>query len=236
MGTEITDSDVARLNALVDGELGPAERAALAARLASERDLANAHATLARLKATVGEFADAEPAASPAIRTRQFGASAKAMSAVLGTLAILALLIPVFTGGSDRDPAAESAHTTITLALLPASPVIPDLGNAGLRLAGLAMKPPSERPEVVATYHGPRGCRLELRVRPTDRTITPTSGTDRRVWTVGDLAYELVSFGMPAERFAVISAAAERATRRGEAPGDGKMLREASARSRPCLA
>jgi len=237
MATEITDDDIARLNALVDGELDPAERAAMAARLATERDLARAHATLAQLKATVGEFAEAEPAASASpVRTRRLSASAMGMAAVLGALAILALLVPIFMSATDKDLVAESSHTMITLAALPANPVIPDLGNAGLRLAGLAMTPPSEPPAVVATYQGPRGCRLELRVRPADGTIAPVSSSDRRAWTVGDLAYELVSFGMPAERFAVILAAAERATRHGEAPGDGKILREASTRSRPCLA
>jgi anti-sigma factor RsiW len=237
MATEITDDDIARLNALVDGELDPAERAAMAARLAAERDLARAHATLAQLKATVSELAETEPAPpASAVRTKRFGASAKGMAAMLGALAILALLVPIFMSATDSDPVAESAHTTITLAALPANPVIPDLGNAGLRLAGLAMTPPSEPPALVATYQGPRGCRLELRVRPADGTIAPVSGVDRRAWTVGDLAYELVSFGLPAERFAVTSAAAERATRHGEAPGDGKVLREASTRSRPCLA
>jgi anti-sigma factor RsiW len=47
--------DLEKLNALVDGELGPAERAAIAARLAADRDLASAYATLARLKAATAE-------------------------------------------------------------------------------------------------------------------------------------------------------------------------------------
>lgn len=43
-----------QLNAMVDGELSPAERSAVADRLASDRNLAGVHATLARLKAAVG--------------------------------------------------------------------------------------------------------------------------------------------------------------------------------------
>ncbi|PWB64110.1 MAG: hypothetical protein C3F17_07790, partial [Bradyrhizobiaceae bacterium] len=53
--------DTERLNALVDGELAPAARAALAERIAADRSLARAHATLARLKSCVAELGEAEP-------------------------------------------------------------------------------------------------------------------------------------------------------------------------------
>ena len=51
MDTEAKNKDHLLLNALVDGELAPQERAEMAARLAADRDFARAHATLARLKA-----------------------------------------------------------------------------------------------------------------------------------------------------------------------------------------
>ena len=56
MATERKTADaIERLNALIDGELPPAEHAALADRIAAGRDLAHAHATLARLKACIVE-------------------------------------------------------------------------------------------------------------------------------------------------------------------------------------
>ena len=58
MGTELNNKDLLLLNALVDGELAPQDRAAIAARLAVDRDLARAYATLARLKASIGELAE----------------------------------------------------------------------------------------------------------------------------------------------------------------------------------
>jgi anti-sigma factor RsiW len=232
MGTEATDSDLPRLNALVDGELDPADRAVLASRIAADRDLARAHATLARLKATVGDLAEAAPAASPVVVRRRLAIPAAGAAAALALLAIFAVLAP---NAWDEDGVAAPEHTVITLAALPAGLVVPDLGNAGLKLAGLAMETRGGLPAVLATYNGPRGCRLELRVRADDGTTVPAIAADRRVWAVNDLVYEFVSFGMPAERFAVISSAAERATRRGEAPGDGRVLREASTGWRPCL-
>lgn len=59
MATDINrEDDLVRLNAFVDGELSPADRAAVAARLARDAQFAHAHATLARLKACVHGGAD----------------------------------------------------------------------------------------------------------------------------------------------------------------------------------
>lgn len=236
MATDLKSSDtVERLNALADSELPPAEHAALAVRIAASRDLAQAYATLARLKACIAESADQTPVHGISVtgaRLRRWPHFAAA-AAVVACVAISALAW-TFDPQPARAPLSEVA-SFVTLAALPAAPVIPDLTAAGLNLVGGEIEQAGETSVLVAAYRGQRGCRLELRVRPAAANVAPTVGSSRRVWTIGDLAYELVAFGMPMSRFAVVAMAAETATRAGEMPnGADSRLREASLKALPC--
>lgn len=230
-----TPDAIERLNALIDGELPPAEHAALADRIALGRDLAHAHATLARLKACVVENAEQTPTAAfvlPKPKSR--------IKPALGLAAAAAVLLGAFVAWypeRQAEPARFSGMAPfVLLAALPAPPVVPDLANAGLNLVGAEVERSGETAVLVAAYRGPRGCRLELRVRPAAANVPPTAGTSRSAWSAGDLAYELVAFGMPAGRFAAVAAAAEAATRAGLMPKDADTrLREASLRAPPCL-
>lgn len=239
----IPDDVVERLNALIDGELPPAEHAALADRIAADRDLAHAHATLARLKARVVESAETGSVAGvelpkaprrppPVLRMGRAGGIA------VGAATAAAAIVSIFLW--QREPVPEPALNAelapiIVLAALPAAPVIPDLGYAGLKLVGGEVERSGETDVLVAAYRGPRGCRLELRVRPQAANVPPTVGTSRRIWTAGDLTYELVAFGMPAGRFMAVAAAAMDATRAGQMPSDAETrLREASLAAPPC--
>jgi anti-sigma factor RsiW len=229
--------DILRLNALVDGELSAVERAALASRLATDRDLARAHATLATLKACVVASAEAAPVPlfpelSPRRPLPRWGL-AVAWVAVAGLIGLVGLDIAAWE--SEPDSGLESPHTIVALAALPANPVVPDLALAGLKLAGIASEAPGGVPAVVATYLGPRGCRLVLRVHRADTALPAIGGTRRRSWTVDHLAYELTAFGMPGLRFDAVAAAAENATRAGGMPGDGRKLRQAGLASPPCV-
>jgi hypothetical protein len=114
--------------------------------------------------------------------------------------------------------------------------VIPDLSSAGLQLARTVVKASSGRQVLVATYLGPRGCRLELWVSNAASSATAQSGTERRSWRVGSLVYELIAYGMPAARFEKVAAAAEEATRATALPEEAdRRLIEARAASAPCL-
>lgn len=237
---------IERLNALIDGELPPAEHAALADRIAVDRDLAHAHATLARLKASIVEASERGPKVElvlpkakrrvrPALgMTASLAASLAAGMAAAAAVAILTTFVWL------REPAPELAlhpdiAPIIVLAALPATPVIPDLADAGLKLVGAEVERAGRIDVLVAAYRGPRGCRLELRVRPSTADVPPTGGTSRRLWTAGDLTYELVAFGMPAGRFAAVAAAAVEATRAGRMPHEADTrLREASLSAPPC--
>lgn len=233
MATDLTPSDtVARLNALIDGELPPAEHAALASRIVAERDLAHAHATLARLKATIVESAEQTPVDGivlpRAARKRNWPLAAA------GALAATLLVATFVWKPWERpaEPLSAEIASFITLAALPAAPVIPDLGNAGLKLVGGEVEHAGGTSMLVAAYRGPRGCRVELRVRPASAAVPPTGGTTRQAWTSGALSYELVAFGMPVQRFAAVVMAAQAATR-GGAPDD-TLVREASLQAPPC--
>lgn len=236
MDSKTESDDLLRLNALVDGELAPLERAEIAARLAVDRDLARAYATLARLKATIGEMAAEKPAISlPAKKRpvwRRAGAAAACAAAIVAIALVANTELPL-----DRDMAATPAEgpTAITLASLPPGTAIPRLDTAGLKLIGLAIEP-GKIPLFTASYRGPHGCRLDLRVWPAGASAPELAGTARYSWVAGDLVYELVAHGMPAWRFAIIAGAAEQQTRLGsDHDRIDRRLRQASIGAPPCV-
>jgi anti-sigma factor RsiW len=233
----VTDSnDLQRLNALIDGELPPAEHAALAARIAAGRDLARAHATLARLKACVVEGGAIEAAPPIPQPRRTVWDAAAGFAALAAAIALLVAGNWLFTPHPDPGMHAADRQAVIIRAALPVEPAIPDLKSGGLELIGLAIERSVDTAVLVASYRGPRGCRLELRVHPASAPIPPTHGTARLAWTSGEIAYELTAFGMPAIRFALISQAAKASTLAGHAPEvvEGR-LREARVGVPPCI-
>jgi len=230
-------SDFEKLNALVDGELGPAERAEIAARLAVDRELASAYATLAQLKAAVAETAlDGRPIVLrrprwPAVRRYAFAIAACAI--VAAGAALLAAHDEWFDGDSAR--ATAEGPTAVTLASLPAETMIPRLDTAGLKLIALVVNP-DRVPLFTASYRGPHGCRLDLLAWPLGAKAPMVTGTSLRHWVVGDLVYELAAHGMPAWRFAIIADGAEQQTRAGADPDRvDRRLREANRGAPPCL-
>ncbi len=235
MARDPQQQDLEKLNALVDGELPPGERAALAGRLASERDLARAYATLARLKATIGDAGGAA-ADCPSFELPQRRKVRLWRPLAIGAGLAAALAFGVFVTlprPADTEGPAEGP-TAITLASLPAGTTVPRLDTAGLKLTGLAIDP-GQVPLVSATYRGPHGCRLELRAWPVGAMPPETAGTDHHRWTAGNLVYELTAHGMPKARFALIAGAAEGQTA-ADADHDriGRQLREASHGAPPC--
>ena len=235
--------DLQRLNALIDGELPPAEHAALAARIAGSRELAQAHATLARLKACLAEGLGREvpaPRLHPVLIARRQRSFGRAATGVVAALLAAAIFVPLFDPlgwqARDEEPSVRP-EAAIVLAALPVRPIIPELTVGGLTLAGTEVEKVAGAPVLVAAYRGPRGCRLELRVHSAAHSIPPTAGTSRRGWTVGALQYELAAFGMPANRFAAVADVAQAATRAGQPPEPTvTRMREARRAAPPCSA
>jgi hypothetical protein len=236
MANSPNEDDLLKLNALVDGELAPAERAEIAARLATDRDLARAYAVLAQLKATIGEAADAPaPIVLPKARRplgRTFMAAAAGFVVAIGVGIVVArTMLPV----AAPDEGSAEGPTAITLASLPAGTHIPRLDTAGLKLIGLAIDPGAV-PLITARYRGPHGCRLDLRAWPTGAEAPQHAGTSKRTWVVGGLTYELVAHGMPKWRFAIIADGAEQQTQAGADPARvDRRLREANNGAPPCV-
>ncbi|HTO63073.1 MAG TPA: hypothetical protein VMM15_17640 [Bradyrhizobium sp.] len=229
--------DLEKLNALVDGELGPAERAAIAARLATDRDLASAYATLARLKAATAETTEDCPTI---VLRRPWWLAVRRHAAAIAACIVLViggvvLLKQAWLAEQSRVSDAVEGPTEIKLASLPAGTTIPRLDTAGLKLINLAFNP-DKIPLFTATYRGPHGCRLELRGWPVGADVPAASGTSLHRWVAGTLAYELTAHGMPDWRFRLISDAAEQQTRVGSDPGRiDRRLREADRSAPPCL-
>lgn len=234
MDSDPKQQDLLRLNALVDGELPPAERAELAARLAVERDLAHAYATLARLKAVIGESADEAPPIAVPFARRWAWSRAAATAASLAAVIVIGLFAAKdFMSGRD-DEGPNEAPTAITLASLPVGTTIPRLDTAGLKLVSLTIEP-GHVPAVKAAYLGPHGCRLDLQAWPTGASAPPLNGTSRHTWTVGHLTYELAAHGMPAWRFSIIADASELQTRlNADHNRINRRLRRAETGSPPC--
>lgn len=227
--------DLEALNAFVDGELSPDEHARIAARIASEPALARAHATLAQLRAGIADYTTATQ--PPVVRTQPN----RARWPVAAAAAVVALLsaVALFHLHSARPMPDVSITAADDEAVRPVSlgskPMIPDLSTAGLTLVRVDRGVDSLLGHLVAVYTGPRGCRLELHVRPRGSApITALQSTLRHEWVDGEAVYELLAFGMPVKRFAVVAEAAERQTRALAGP-DQHRLREARQSAPPCV-
>ena len=229
--------DIERLNALLDGELTVTERADMAARLATDRDLASAYATLARLKAVTADTADECPAI---LLRRPWWLTARRHAAAIAACIVLTIGSAILV--SQEWPPADApttggaeGPTEIALASLPAGTTVPRLDSAGLKLVHLAFNE-GGGPLFTATYRGPHGCRLDLMVWPAAEKAPVTHGSSSYRWVVGRLAYELIAHGMPERRFQAIADGAEQQTRLGSDPGPiDHRLRQASRGAPPCL-
>ncbi len=230
--------DMERLNAFVDGELTPGERAAVAAQIKAQPEIARAHATLARLKACIGETADATPpVALPAPRKRpgRWAAQIGLAGLAVAVLGLLAFYDTIGSVGERGQVPRVGRDAVVMLAALPANPVIPHLDTGGLTLEDVKIDLAGDVRLLVATYRGPHGCVLDLRISSAGSALPAGVGSSRYNWAVGPLAYELVAHGMPGWRFAVIAHAAEQETRDGRAPDAARRrLREARAAAPPC--
>lgn len=239
MATERSQTpDILRLNALIDGELSPADRAEMAARLATDRDLSRAYATLAQIKACVaGQDETAigpDPLIVPPRPSRLRWAVAVGAAAAVAGLGLFAFVNGLTTDRADVPEPAR--HALVVLAALPENPVVPELSLAGLKLTDVALDHSGPVRFLKATYSGRQGCRLDLRIRPADADVLPLAGTSSLSWTVGRISYDLSAHGMPSWRFTLIAEAAERQTRNGRLPEDvSRQIREARALAPPCV-
>lgn len=171
--------------------------------------------------------------AADARRWRLAGYSAAA--AVFVGLCVAAWF--VFQPQPDVDPLAKATkEEAVVLAAFPVRPFIPDFAPAGLKLRDVAYRKEAGGPLLVATYKGPRGCRLELYVRPSGRAADLPAAADRKhQWSASGLTFALVAFGMPETRFALVAGAAERQTRLNADPGVAQQQLRQAAVSPPCI-
>ena len=176
MDSEQRHQDLLRLNALVDGELPPAERA----------DARRAAGGRARSGARLCHAGAAEGGDCRRGWTRRRRWPCRRRSGGLGRRLVACLAAPGRGGlGSRRHArgrrcsrpttssramheAPDEAPTAITLASLPAGTTIPRLDTAGLKLVSLDLNP-GHVPIFTARYRGPHGCRLDLRAWPVGR-------------------------------------------------------------------
>jgi hypothetical protein len=154
-----------------------------------------------------------------------------ALAAAVAAVAFMPLFVPSPTGlPATVVPAKEVIAVSFAI-----DPVIPDLTPAGLKLARTVVSTNAGAQALVATYLGPRGCRLELWVSNAATSARTPIGTERRNWRVDGLVYELIAFGMPSSRFQKVAAAAEKATRATTLPNDSDRMIQARISRPPCV-
>lgn len=251
-----------KLNAYVDGELPPAEAADVASQVATDRGVAAAVATLTRLKATAAaagiEGAPAAIAATraPAARRWAMAAAAAVLMGVSGTWLLygrdapdarLAALIERHAAWAEQASvetvdSSTAARVLVGLGRLGVTAEIPDLSDAGLQLARVAvLDPTGGTTGLHIGYVGTRGCRVSLIVEPAVAyhalAASRPDGAEIASWVVDGVAYTLLASGMHPPRFATIAASAEAATRsRVPAPAEiREALRGQRDASPPCV-
>ncbi len=177
-----------RLNAYVDGELAPHERAEVAGEIAGRPDIASEVAALTRLKAALGDtleplaWNDVAPATEAGWRGLPWRRIAAGVVVALG-LAAAAATIPwpadERTAWLERPVAAHDAWVAsgtreladggagpllVGFATLGNGAEIPDLSAAKLTVTGVRFRPAEGdlSPAMHVAYAGTRGCRVSL--------------------------------------------------------------------------
>lgn len=230
------------LNAYVDGELAPAEAAAVAAALAREPELAARVASLSRLKAWSSNLApeEAPPPFQPAAPERK----PRPLALTLGAAALLLALTLAWFWPFTAPPVeawldkAVTAHLAwlqqpadrtdgpIDAALEPGlTEGIPDLTEAHLTLVYVKLVPSSgEGHGLQLGYRGIHGCRVSLWIAEAVAGIgeAPTAlarqGVEGYGWQVGGTGFALLARGMDPDRLRLLAEVVARLTR--EAPDE----------------
>ena len=231
-----------QLNAYVDGELSVSDAAAVARALADDKLLAEAVATLSRLKASTQEGIEpfALAATRPRVRPWRRVAVAASVAAVL-IVAIVASLVPQMTPaappawlagawqvhdrwaqGETTSPPAPVGSGVILATSNHFGPQIylPDLSDARLTLSSLEIVAlPDVRGEALHIgYLGNRGCQVSLIVVPkigdmSADLVRYDRGAGRGyAWRSGERGYLLLAEGMDEARLALLAETLHRAT------------------------
>lgn len=230
-----------QINAYVDGELSASDAAEVARVLAEDKTLAEAVATLSRLKAATQE--GLEPfALAPRRRKRPWRRIAIAASVAVGLAVVAAAsLLPWMTPAAPPSWLAEAwkVHDTWARdqAVTPPRPLdsglvlatlhqfgpetyVPDLSDARLTLSHLEITVlANNRGEALHIgYLGNRGCQVSLVVGPRGDDIPADlvrydRGAGRGyAWRDGRIGYLLIAEGMDEARLALLAETLRRAT------------------------
>ncbi len=222
------------LNAYVDGELSPRERASVAEAIARSPEIAARVATLTRLKSALAEPFEAPedllPKEKP--RNRAWRAIAACAAVILVVSATAVLTVTHRPAGDAWFEVARAGHAAWLKEPLPARPQepraglflaslnrlggrvhVPDLTSAKLRLTYLRLHPGRNggAPALHLGYTGRRGCRLTLWVTPvpdaSDSDLKEYRNLPTRAfyWRSGGMAYAVIATGMAERRFTMIA-------------------------------
>ena len=192
-------ADWETLNAYVDGELAPDERAEVAARLAGRPDLARQVAALTKMKAALAAGVEApawdEVAPESSRGWRAFPwwriAAVLVIAVGLGATAVLMprgksgqpawLAAPVAAHdawvklGAPELPGSGAGSLLVGLATLGTSAELPDLSATKLTITGARFVPARDGnpPAMHVAYSGTRGCRVTLWITPPPDNMEP---------------------------------------------------------------
>lgn len=249
------------LNAYVDGALSPDVAAALAARAATEQDLAARVARLHGLKAGVAGLMDALPAAPDLPKPDKGPRPSLRLALAVAACSILAILGIAVLGPSQGSPLASSQqsaqaggdvqdssadlrayHDAWAHAAADNTPSAPDwltdaMASAGLRLVHAAPMPDGQG--VHLAFIGLNSCKISLFERPVSGSVEGvvryiSDGVQTAIWHNGSAAFTLVAREMNPQRFATISEALAKASQTRNSH-DSNLLAALTEARQPCL-
>lgn len=256
-------SDWEALNAYVDGELDPARRAEVAARIARDPALARHAAALTGVKAA---FAVPDDVPAFDFGLPKAGGGRRLRWRAVAAAAVVVLAVSALWGadlGRQTDPAwlsvVATAHHSLAARQQGASPeaeqvaasagfqsYVPDLAAAKLSLAAAIPIAVSGSPDGMALhYTGTRGCRVTYVTFPSEGVALTeslsqieTDGLTGYGWRVGAIGYALVARGMDPNRLKIIAVNVRAASRlhRPLDEASRTQLAQSRAESRACAA
>lgn len=253
-----------RLNAYVDGELGPRESAEVAREVADDAMVAAQVAAIAALKAAAVESLEPmdpailEQPAAPKRRTMTWVAGAACAILFTGFLAIRMtsdVAPPELRIAHDMhaqwilqsDPRVEAQAARILETSLTHMGLVvyaPDLSSVGLYFAHIRAIPAENGRGLHIGYLGRRGCMMSLVVMETATALAPglhEFDDDRGkgfTWHIERYRYVLLAARMDPHRFAKVAAVVESLTRsRAVLSGTERLaLQRSREQAQPCAA
>ncbi len=246
----ITEAELIKLNALVDGELDNMEAAELRLEIAENQHLADAYEQIQNLKNQVVSLrSDAldefDLPRSESVQRWRPTAIAASLLITIGFASLLYFGIAIYGEKNPKSVLAWHQHFSEKHYIVEPSKSpglvsfatstefgVPDLKEARLYLVDQHVGN-SERPEAVFHYRGLKGCRLTIYYSEAELAVPDKPG-QIRVWKVGPVTLVMIASGMDNNRFQAVGDYVESVSRQNTGNDQRLAMGEATLSAKSC--